>query len=799
MLFRWTSALTWPKVGNKYTDPATVNASIAKDIIVGVEIKVIGNDGGEKLSILSGFISRVDRNAPNYSGYRDFNTSYYQANAAASGGSSGSPVVNIDGYAVALQAGGRTDKASTDYFLPLYTPLRALQHIKKGIPVFRGGIQASFLLKPFDECRRLGLTPEIEEVIRDTFSGENNMLVAETILPEGPSDEKIKEGDILVNIGGKPVVRFQDLEEILDGSIGQTLKFTLRRGDTDVEVDIGIEDLERITPSRFVAVSGAIFHDLSYQVANRYAIACKGVYICESGLLDMPKRNGWIVESIDFEDTPNLDRFIEVVKDLPDRARVGVKFRDLCNLHTLNTGVMTLNRHWPASMKLGTRNDKTGFWDFEVLSQGLPAVPLEPSKASFSHHAVQPAVADILRSFVQIESMMPLLVDGVGVRNRTGMGLVIDAERGLVIVSREVVPHRMCTIEVTVADSILIDGEVIFLHPTQNYCIVRYDPNLVDAPVQTAVLDTEQVLQGAQTMFVGFATMSRMVCAATSVTQIMPAEIEPLNPPMYRPMNMDWIGVDTSLGAECDSGVLLSTTNGKVQAFWMSFEMETGTDRFGVPSTTLNTVLSRIREGTLPDLRVLPAEFRRLTVFEARVLGVSDQWIDKIHEKESYHQLFVVKRAVGDDAAQLMEGDVLLTVNGNLITNATELDVTYFHETLDAVVVRDGEEMTLKLETIPDDDIETSHLVVMCGLVLHKPHRAVRQQMKRLPSEVYIGSRKHGSPADVYCRLYPTKFITHLNDTPTPTLESVLEVARKIPDNTCKNYRTELIRWREKY
>lgn len=770
---------------------------------VGTEIRVVGNDAGEKLSILAGFISRLDRNAPYYGTltYNDFNTEYIQAAASASGGSSGSPVVNEDGHAVALQAGGSTE-ASTDFFLPVSRPLRALKCIQEGKPITRGDIQVEWMYKPFEECRRLGLTPEAESRARELFPGKIGLLVADIALPGGPAHGIVKEGDTLISVGGECIPTFVRLDEILDDNVGKELEFVVQRGGQELKHKVTIGNLHDITPNRYVEIAGASFNDLSYQLARCFGIKVKGVYVNNADgafALSPGEKNGWVLDKINDQATPNLDVFIDVMKKIHDRQKITITYRHLADMHTNNVHVVHMDRHWQREFRLATRNDETGLWDFTSLQETpLPPLPLTAQSAKFIDIPIsnpsKAGCAYLSKSFLQVRTMAPIPIDGFPFRRDVGYGVVVDAENGYLLVSRRYVPHDMCDIYVIVAESVDVPAEVVYTHPNLNYAIIKYDPALVKADIRTPKFASEPQNRGDKSFFIGYNYRFRLVTDDVKVSSVAPLNVAANNSsPRYRGTNLECTLLDSKIAQECDTGILVDD-DGTVRAFWLTFLGEDtdrgeNTYRMALDVTDVKAVIDQLSRNEVPrSNRILDAEFNAITVFMGRTRGVPTDWIDRFEKESADLVKFLLVYRIsaplpGKSKCPLQFADIVLTVNDKLVTSMRDLSPMYTEEVLRFKIVREMQVLDLEVPTIDAKRIETSRAFFWCGSLIQEPHIGVRQLMDSIPSQVYVAKKMSGGPMEQY-GIQTGVFITHVDDKETKDLETFISVVKQIPDNS---------------
>ncbi|KAH7120110.1 hypothetical protein B0J13DRAFT_649470 [Dactylonectria estremocensis] len=104
-------------------------------------------------------------------------------------------------------------------------------------------------------------------------------------------------------------------------------------------------------------------------------------------------------------------------------------------------------------------------------------------------------------------------------------------------------------------------------------------------------------------------------------------------------------------------------------------------------------------------------------------------------------------------------------------------------EDVDAIVVRAGELLSLSVPLMDVKDAEAGRVVQFYGATVQRLPLAVRQQVARLPSEVYVAAVDCGSPAH-YWRLPTSAFITHISHQPTPTSDYLVEEVHKIASKT---------------
>ncbi|OIW14173.1 hypothetical protein TanjilG_21313 [Lupinus angustifolius] len=783
---------------------------------VGLEIRVVGNDSGEKVSILAGTLARLDRDAPHYKkdSYNDFNTFYMQAASGTKGGSSGSPVIDWLGRAVALNAGSKTSSASA-FFLPLE--------------------RVTFLHKGFDETRRLGLRSETEQIVRHASpAGETGMLVVDSVVPGGPGHKHLEPGDILVRVNGDVITQFLKLETILDDSVNKNIELQIERGGTSKTLLLLVQDLHSITPDYFLEVSGAVIHPLSYQQARNFRFNCGLVYVTEPGYMlfraGVPRHA--IIKKFAGQEISCLEELISVLSQLSRGVRVPLEYISYMDRHRRKSVLVTVDRHeWYAPPQIYTRDDSTGLWIAKPAFQSN-SLFLSSGVTDFGNLARQPVSLTEEHACGEnvSEDNNQELVDGV-------TSLETNHEDPSAYASHQNVSDGLAK-KRRVEECLSADGSVVtdlslngtgeaklekssalqddVLMDYQGATAAAANASFSERVIEPTLVMLEPALRRGDSVYlVGLSRSLQATSRKSVVTNPCAAvNIGSADSPRYRATNMEVIELDTDFGSTF-SGVL-TDEQGRVQAIWGSFSTQvkfgcsTSEDHQfvrGIPIYAISQVLDIIVSGAngpprlingvkkpMPLLRILEVELYPTLLSKARNFGLSDNWIQALVKKDPIRrQVLRVKGCfAGSKAENLLEqGDMVLAINKEPVTcfrdieNACQaLDKSYDGDNYGKVhmtIFRQGQEVELLVGTDVRDGNGTTRAINWCGCIVQDSHPAVRA-LGFLPEEghgVYVARWCHGSPVHRY-GLYALQWIVEINGKPTPNLDSFIDVTKEL-------------------
>lgn len=746
---------------------------------VGLEIRVVGNDAGQQLQILDGTLARLDREAPKYgSGFNDFNTFYYQAASATSGGSSGSPVVDIDGHVVAINAGGGGKTAS--FYLPLHRVVRAVELLEEGSEVPRGTLQTTVIQAPYDELERLQVDPAVLDAARKRDPEATGLLVVRAVLPSGPAQGELAVGDVVLFVDGTAVHDHVTLEAALDSHVGEEVALQVARGPKLVDVTLPVQDLHAITPDRFLEVGGGVVHPLSYHQARVMQTAVTGMSIAEQGYVferaGIPQ-NAVLLE-VDGVPVSTLEALDEQLGALQHGEPFRVRYYRRGRPQETFLGTARMDRAW-FDQRLCVRDDASGTWpctDSEVDTSDWKPEPVKVSPPS-----VDGKLAERVRdSLVRIEVHLPYQVAGTPGDAYTGVGVVVGD--GLLLTDRDTVPEALADVDLVVGGVARLPATVVALHPVHNLALLRFDPSPIEGLQLTPVSWRDPFEAGDDLFYVGLGRDGRIKVRDGSVQDLNPLVLPDDGSPRFRQIGIDAVTVHPSPPGQPG---LLVDKKGRVGALWASFSYTQGRDTKatwrGIPRAPLDQALGLAAGAT--SGRALPWELGLVALDKVLELGLPPREAERLLAADPEHRFaLAVFRVMPDSVLDgaVEPGDIVLSVDGQSVSRFSAIEAALQgRDTVALRVWRDDAAVDVEVAPEPLDPIGVDRVVLWSGLRLHAAHRSARLQgMGDCP---YVSYRSSGGPGS-RAGIYAWRCIVALDGMPTPDLDAFLAADAKLKD-----------------
>ena len=658
-------------------------------------------------------------------------------------------------------------------------------------------MQTIFVSNAYDELRRLGLSGESEALARKANPAATGMLSVQQVIPESAADNVLQVGDILLRVNDALITEFVPLAAILDEQVGNKITIEVERGGKSLRASIPVEDLHGITPDEYLEFGDVIVNDLSYQQARHYNRPVRGVYVANPGYMfgnaGIPR--GAVISEVDGAAVRSINDLERQLDKLADGDRAAIRFYTMEEPRNSVLRSVEMDRNWfPA--RHCRRDDTAGLWPCRELAAGPDPSPPESGRTRFSTQD-DARINAVAPSLVLVEFDLPYPVSGVANRNYHGTGLIVDAERGLVVVDRNTVPLEMGDVTITFAGSLQVRGDVRYVHPLHNLTVVAYDPALIgDTPVRSAVFDTGLLHPGQAVWVAGLKGDHQLVHQEAIVASIEPMFLPLSRTFRFRDSNLESISLVN--GPNDFDGVVINDL-GQVLAMWSSFAYQAGNESDQVTRGVGSELVSEFVDVVRSDRAIhsLEAEFDYLPLFAARKLGLDDEWLSKLeqHDPQGRRALSVSRLVAGTPASRdLRNGDMVLAVNDKLVTTFRELESAVQQPKLRLTVWRDGSTHQIDTQTVSLDGSSLDRVVSWAGALLQDPHRELAAQRGIEPYGVYVAFFSYGSPATRY-GLWAGRRIVEVDEVATPDLQTFLGVVGRKRDQT--SVRLKTITWND--
>lgn len=286
------------------------------------DVVMIGNNDVHEYSVKFGKVSNLVLNK----GQR--HSAALQTTFDRAGGSSGSPVFDAHGKAVAIHFGGTE---TTSFELKINYLKDALARLQAGEPLRRGdaGLALSLLLVS-DAQKHFHLPDALARKVLALRPKLKYMISVGSRIPGTPASERFLPGDQILAIDGTwigdDLYRF---DRIVDDKVGGEVEIQAVRAGSEFTVKLPVRDAEALKARRFARFAGGVLQDLTPELRLLYNLRSDGVFLSEaeqgSSLAALGRGNVRyliVIEGVNGTATPDLDAFVKATKGLRDRENV---------------------------------------------------------------------------------------------------------------------------------------------------------------------------------------------------------------------------------------------------------------------------------------------------------------------------------------------------------------------------------------------------------------------------------------------------------------------------------------------